>query len=155
MNTALVMFVVFIAITLVITYWASRRTATTAEFYSAGRTITDLVFVLIVAEAAAHAMGAYESVTEGLIVVATLIGWNYLLNVLSFHFKFVERLTSAGPLPIIRDGKLLQKNMTRELLTENELMESLRKEGVEDIENVKVARVEPEGRITVVKKETD
>ncbi|MBV9775225.1 MAG: cation acetate symporter [Gemmatimonadetes bacterium] len=40
MSTALVMFVVFIAITLGITYWASRRTATTAEFYSAGRSIT-------------------------------------------------------------------------------------------------------------------
>ncbi|HEU0014850.1 MAG TPA: cation acetate symporter, partial [Longimicrobium sp.] len=40
MNTSLLMFLVFIAITLGITYWASRRTSTTAEFYSAGRSIT-------------------------------------------------------------------------------------------------------------------
>ncbi|HEX5724973.1 MAG TPA: cation acetate symporter [Longimicrobiaceae bacterium] len=40
MNTSLLMFLVFIAITLAITGWASRRTRTTAEFYSAGRTIT-------------------------------------------------------------------------------------------------------------------
>jgi cation/acetate symporter len=39
-NTALVMFIAFIAVTLGITYWASRRTHTTAEFYSAGRSIT-------------------------------------------------------------------------------------------------------------------
>jgi cation/acetate symporter len=39
-NTALVMFIGFIAVTLGITYWASRRTKTTAEFYSAGRRIT-------------------------------------------------------------------------------------------------------------------
>jgi cation/acetate symporter len=39
-STSLVMFVLFIVITLGITYWASRRTATTTEFYSAGRTIT-------------------------------------------------------------------------------------------------------------------
>src|SRR6266542_2904640 len=37
---SLVMFVVFIAITLGITYWASRRTKTTTEFYAAGRSIT-------------------------------------------------------------------------------------------------------------------
>ena len=37
MSTSLVMFLVFIAITLGITYWASKRTKTTAEFYSAGR----------------------------------------------------------------------------------------------------------------------
>jgi cation/acetate symporter len=39
-NTALVMFVTFILVTLGITYWASRKTKTTAEFYSAGRSIT-------------------------------------------------------------------------------------------------------------------
>lgn len=40
MSTSLLMFIVFIAITLGITYWASRRTKTTAEFYAAGRQIT-------------------------------------------------------------------------------------------------------------------
>jgi cation/acetate symporter len=40
MSTSLLMFVVFILITLGITYWASRRTGTTTEFYSAGRRIT-------------------------------------------------------------------------------------------------------------------
>ena len=37
MTTSLLMFLAFIAITLGITYWASNRTKTTAEFYSAGR----------------------------------------------------------------------------------------------------------------------
>ena len=40
MSTSLVMFIFFIAITLGITFWASRRTGTTTEFYSAGRRIT-------------------------------------------------------------------------------------------------------------------
>lgn len=40
MSTSLLMFLAFIAVTLVITYWASKRTGTAAEFYSAGRSIT-------------------------------------------------------------------------------------------------------------------
>ena len=40
MTTSLLMFLVFIAVTLGITYWASKRTRTAAEFYSAGRSIT-------------------------------------------------------------------------------------------------------------------
>jgi len=40
MTTPLIMFLVFIAITLMITWWASKRTGTTREFYSAGRSIT-------------------------------------------------------------------------------------------------------------------
>ena len=40
MTTSLAMFLLFVVITLGITYWASRRTGTTTEFYSAGRRIT-------------------------------------------------------------------------------------------------------------------
>ena len=40
MSTSLGMFLLFVLITLAITYWASRRTGTTTEFYSAGRRIT-------------------------------------------------------------------------------------------------------------------
>jgi cation/acetate symporter len=40
MSTSLLMFLLFIGVTLGITYWASKRTGTTAEFYSAGRSIT-------------------------------------------------------------------------------------------------------------------
>ena len=40
MTTSLGMFLLFIVVTLGITYWASRRTGTTTEFYSAGRRIT-------------------------------------------------------------------------------------------------------------------
>lgn len=40
MTTSLLLFIVFVAITLVITYLAARKTKTTSEFYSAGRSIT-------------------------------------------------------------------------------------------------------------------
>ncbi len=40
MTTSLLLFLVFIALTLVITYFAAKRTRTTSEFYSAGRSIT-------------------------------------------------------------------------------------------------------------------
>ncbi|GAC1303441.1 MAG: sodium/solute symporter [Vulcanimicrobiaceae bacterium] len=40
MSTSLLLFLVFIALTLVITYLAAKRTKTTSEFYSAGRAIT-------------------------------------------------------------------------------------------------------------------
>src|SRR6185436_8281811 len=40
MSVSLAMFLGFVLVTLAITYWASRRTGTTTEFYSAGRRIT-------------------------------------------------------------------------------------------------------------------
>lgn len=40
MSTSLIMFLGFVGVTLGITYWASKRTKTAAEFYTAGRSIT-------------------------------------------------------------------------------------------------------------------
>ena len=111
---------------------------------------TDLVFILLIAEAAAHALGDYTSIADGLVVIATLMAWDYAINFLSYHVRFIERLVSAPPVQIVRNGELLRRNMRREYLTEEELMSFLRNEGIDDIAGVKSAHVESEGRISVI-----
>lgn len=39
---AIIMFLLFVAVTLVITYWAATRTKTATDFYAAGRGVTGL-----------------------------------------------------------------------------------------------------------------
>lgn len=112
----------------------------------------DLIFVLLIAEAATHSLGGYSSVTEGFIVIGTLMAWNYAINFLSYHIPFFENIVSSPPLLIIKNGKLFRRNMRREYLTEEELMDHLRMEGIEKIEDVKSAFVEGDGKISVVSK---
>lgn len=112
----------------------------------------DLVFVVLIAQAAAHALGDYSGVGDGVIVIAVLMGWNFVLNALSYRFPLVERLVSSPPLPVVRDGRMLLRNMRREFLTREELMDHLRRCGIDDLAEVKAAYVEGEGRITVVPK---
>lgn len=85
-------------------------------------------------------------------MILTLVSWNFLVNMLSYHFAAIEKLVSAPPLQIVKNGKLLRRNMRREYLTEEELMEHLRKEGIDNLNDVKAAYVEGEGHITVVPK---
>jgi uncharacterized membrane protein YcaP (DUF421 family) len=113
----------------------------------------DLIFVLLIAEAAAHAMGEYTSVADRVVMIATLMGWNYLINALSYRVPFIERLVSSPPLQVIRDGELLRRNMRREILTEEELMSRLREDGISDVKEVKSAHIEGNGKISVVSKE--
>ncbi|AYO58249.1 hypothetical protein CO230_09000 [Chryseobacterium sp. 6424] len=113
----------------------------------------DLVFIILIAEAATHSFGGYESVSEGFIVILTLVGWNFAVNWLSFHFPFIEKLVSARSIQIVKDGKLLRRNMRREYITQEELLESLHREGIDDISKVKAAFVEGDGAITFVKKD--
>lgn len=110
----------------------------------------DLIFVVLIAEAATHSFGDYSSVADGIIVIATLMGWDYFVNALSYRLPFVERLVSAPPLQVVRDGRLLRRNMRREFLTEEELMSHLREQGIDDVRKVKAAYVEGEGKLTAV-----
>ena len=112
--------------------------------------VMDFVFLLLIAEAAAHGMGEHETVGDAVLMIATLIGWNYLLNLLSFHSPFFEKLISGSAVQIVRDGRLMRRNMRREYLTEDELMAQLRRQGIEKVEDVKAAYIEGEGQLTVI-----
>ena len=109
-----------------------------------------LISLLLIAAAASNAFGDYKSVTDGLLLVAVLMMWNFLVNAASYRFRIVERLVSAPPIQIIRDGKLLKRNMRREFLTEEELMTVLREQNIASLDQVESAYVEGEGAITVV-----
>lgn len=113
---------------------------------------TDLVFVVLIVEGASHALGDYTSVTEGFIVICTFLAWNYFLNFLSYHVPFVEKLLFSPPLLIIKNGKIIRKNLRKEYLTNEELYDQLRKEGIEDINEIKTAHVESDGKISFIKK---
>ena len=112
----------------------------------------DLVFVVLIAEAAARAFGDYTAVADGLVVIASMMACNFVLNALSYHSRLAQRLVSAPPLQVIRDGVLLRRNMRREFLTEEELRDQLRRLGIEDPASVKAAYVEAEGKITAIER---
>lgn len=110
----------------------------------------DLIFIVLIAEAAAHAVGDYTSVADGFVLILVLMAWNYALNALTYYVPAIERLMSPAPLQVIRNGRMLRRNMRREYLTEEELLSYLRQEGIADVSRVKAAFVEPEGKISVV-----
>jgi uncharacterized membrane protein YcaP (DUF421 family) len=111
----------------------------------------DLIFLLLIAEAASNAFGEYTSISEGLVLVLVLMGWNFIINAASYRFRFIEKLVSSPPIQVIRDGRMLRRNMRREFLTEEELMSSLRQQSIASVEEVKAAYIEGEGALTVVR----
>ncbi|MYN14508.1 sodium/solute symporter [Pusillimonas sp. TS35] len=95
---AIVMFLVFIAGTMGITYWAARRTRTTADFYTAGGGITGFQNGLAIAGdylSAASFLGiagmVYVSGFDGMIyAIGFLFGWPVVM------FLIAERLRNLG-----------------------------------------------------------
>lgn len=95
---AIVMFILFVGATLYITYWASKRTRSRHDYYTAGGRITGLQNGLAIAGdfmSAASFLGisalVYTSGYDGLIYsIGFLIGWPIIL------FLIAERLRNLG-----------------------------------------------------------
>jgi len=114
--------------------------------------IADILVLVIVADASQNAMaGEYTSVTDGLILVSTLIWWNFLFDWLNFRFPAFRRFAEPQPLPLIERGRLNRRNMRKEFITDDELWAKLRAQGIESLQEVKKAYLETDGEITVIK----
>jgi uncharacterized membrane protein YcaP (DUF421 family) len=112
--------------------------------------LMDLLLMVLIADAAQNAMGdQYHSITEGMVLCGTLIGWNFALDWLAYHSKFVQKLLEPPPLPIVRDGQMLRRQMRQELVTVQELQSLLREQGIEEIAAVRLAFIEPDGGLSV------
>lgn len=117
-----------------------------------GLGISDLLVLVIIADASQNAMaGEYTSVTDGFVLIATIIGWSMLLNYLSMEFPFFRRIVLPQPICLIKDGVRQEKNMRRELISNEELAEMLREHEIEDISEVRRAYLEPDGQFTVLR----
>ncbi|MFI3119274.1 MAG: DUF421 domain-containing protein [Methylococcaceae bacterium] len=113
--------------------------------------ITDLLLITLLADASQNGMaGNYQSLPDGIVLVSTIIFWDYALDWLSFKSTRFQRLIEPPPLLLIKNGQLLYRNMRKELITEADLMKQLREQGISDIAKVKEAYMESDGQISAI-----
>lgn len=113
--------------------------------------ITDILLITMISDAAQNAMaGTYESVTEGVALVGTLVGWDFIINWLGYRSVFFDRLSNPEPTLLIKDGVLQKQNLKRELISEDELDGLLRQQGIEAVSEVKQCHLEGSGQLSVI-----
>ena len=115
--------------------------------------VSDILVIVLIADAAQNGMaGEYRSITEGLVLIGTILGWDYLIDWLDNRYPQLN-LTAKPPLQLIRNGRVLRSHLNKERMSEEELFSQLRERGVETLEAVKDAYVEGDGRISVIARE--
>lgn len=113
--------------------------------------IADLLVVVLVADAAQNAMASdYHSLTEGLLLVGTIVFWNFSIDWLGYKFPKFGELIYPRPTLLVNNGRMLRHNMRTQMLTDEELMSQLRQQGVENLAEVKKAYIEGDGHISVI-----
>ena len=115
--------------------------------------LNDLLVIVLIADAAQNAMsGGYDTITDGILLVVVIIGWSYLIDLLSFKVPVLKKLFRPPPLLVVKNGKMIKKNMRQEYISEEELKSELRQFGISDLQEVEEMYVESSGDFSVVRK---
>lgn len=110
----------------------------------------DILVIVLIADAVQQGMsGRYESITEGLLLAATIFAWATLIDWIDYRFPSL-RLAEGPPLMVVRNGRLLRRNMHRQQVTEDEVLAQLRQRGYENLEDVAKAYIEGDGQFSVL-----
>ena len=119
-------------------------------------TVFDFVLLLIISEATQQALiDDDDSMINAAILVTTLVGMNILMSVLKQRSKFIERLLEGLPLVVVADGKPLQDRMDKERVDVDDVLDAAREtQGLERLEQIKLAVVERSGKISIIPKES-
>lgn len=112
----------------------------------------EFVAILLISNAVQNSMnGGDNSITGGLILAAVIVALSYLVEYLSYKSKRLERLFEGHPTMLVHKGKILRKNLERELINVHELKTLLRKQGIHDLSEIYEAILEGDGSISVTK----
>jgi uncharacterized membrane protein YcaP (DUF421 family) len=113
----------------------------------------DMIVVILIGESTQGALtGGDESVVGALIVSATLIALNYGVGFVTARSALADKFVEGEPVLLLRDGKPLLQALRRNNVPESDLDEALRSEGVADRHEVRLAFLETDGTISVIKK---
>lgn len=116
--------------------------------------IGDFLFVVIVADASQNAMsGDSKTILDGALLVFVLLVWNLVFDYAGYRFPMIRRFTESSSLLLVKRGQIQWHNLRREWITREELMAKLREEGLENMDEVKEMRLEPDGRISVIRRQ--
>lgn len=118
-------------------------------------TTFDFVLLLIISEAVQQALiGTDNSMTNAMLVVATLVSLDVALSLLKQRMPRLERALESRAVLIVADGVLQKEAAARERVDEEDVLSAARSiHGLERMDQVKHAVLETGGNISIIPRE--
>ena len=115
----------------------------------------DIAVVIIIGEAVAIGIEeTSKSILLPIVSIITLGALQFLLTWINIRSRTVEQVSQGVATVLVEKGKIRHKDMEREHLSQSDLMITLREQGIERLEDVDMARLEPTGKVSVLPKKT-
>lgn len=94
------------------------------------------------------------SLTGSALAVGTFGFWITLLTWTTWRFVPVRRAVEGVPIVLVTDGQPHEKALALEQMPLDEVLEAARQQGIDRLEDVRLAVLEVSGRISIIKAET-
>ena len=116
----------------------------------------DLIVLLTISNVLQNAMiGPDNSLTGGLVGGVTLFAANGVIGRLTLHVPRLAQILEGKPTMLIEDGRIIIRNLRREVMTRTELERAIRKHDLDpetDLPLIKRALLEQDGTVTIIHK---
>ena len=138
--------VVYAFLLLVFRIAGKRTLAQTSSF--------ELVLLLIISETVQEALiDDDHSVTNGFLLILTLVGTTIFLSWLKQCFPKADKWLEEEPLIILENGKPHKERLDKVRVDEREILSAARKlQGITQLDQIKYAILESNGEISIVPK---
>ena len=95
------------------------------------------------------------SITGALLAISTFAFLAISMSWLTYLSPRAEKLLDGEPRVVIRDGVLSKDNLRRDRMTQSEVESEMRLAGIAHMDQVAWAILEPQGKISFIKKDDD
>ena len=144
LNVALRTTVVYLALLLGLRLTGTRQLGQMSTF--------DLVLLLIISNAVQNAMvGPDTTLAGGLVAAGVLIGWHTVIDRVRRRSRGVARWLSGEGVMLVNHGAVLEEHARRAGISRDDLLQALREHGVSSVTDVRLAVLEPDGAISVIR----
>ena len=116
--------------------------------------VIDVVVFIIMAEVAAFALDDPDKkLIQSIVPMLILLAIQLLSSFISLKSKKFRDLVDGDPTLIIKDGKILEKEMRKQRYNLDDLFQQLREQQIGSVHEVSIAYLEPSGNLSVFTKD--
>lgn len=91
-----------------------------------------------------------NSLTGNMLAVSTLAFLTLVFSFVSYRWKAARPVIESFPVVIVRNGELIEAAMKLERLTKDEVLAEAREQGIEDLAEVRLGVLEPDGKFSFI-----
>lgn len=112
--------------------------------------LLDFIMALSIGNIIAHPLSDEHLGMKGSMITITVMVILYLIGVFSsLKWIYLRNFIEAPSIPLIENGQIIYKSLTKARISIDILLTELRKEKIEDIHKVSLALWEPDGTVSI------